>query len=144
MASTMTAPCHSLAYCLPTILCAIIAGNFTATDVFDDRARLAVLAARARVELAKIDVLLVPTVLEHYLIAEVQAGAQLMLCTCKPKSSGMGSSLPNALLLFCSTRSWSACLCICVHVRKENSHQATWRCMVLAVCILAPHLFAVH
>lgn len=47
------------------------AGKYTATDVFDDRARLAVLAARARAELAKLDLLLVPTVLEHYLIAEI-------------------------------------------------------------------------
>ena len=46
-------------------------GKFTATDVFDDRARLAVLAARARAELSKLDLLLVPTALEHYLVAEI-------------------------------------------------------------------------
>jgi len=47
------------------------AGKFTATDVFDDRARLAVLAARARAEMSKLDLLLVPTALEHYLVAEI-------------------------------------------------------------------------
>jgi allophanate hydrolase len=49
----------------------VTAGKFTATDVFDDRARLATLAARARVEMSKLDLLLVPTALEHYLIAEI-------------------------------------------------------------------------
>jgi allophanate hydrolase len=39
--------------------------------VFDDRAALAVLAARARAQLARIDLLLVPTALEHYLVAEI-------------------------------------------------------------------------
>jgi allophanate hydrolase len=49
----------------------VAAGKFTATDVFDDRARLAKLSARARTELSKLDLLLVPTALEHYLVAEI-------------------------------------------------------------------------
>jgi allophanate hydrolase len=47
------------------------AGKFTATDAFDDKARLAVLAAAARAQLATVDCLLVPTVLEHYLLQEI-------------------------------------------------------------------------
>ncbi|WIA09866.1 hypothetical protein OEZ85_010080 [Tetradesmus obliquus] len=47
------------------------AGKFTATDAFDDKARLAVLAAAARHQLASIDCLLVPTALEHYLLQEI-------------------------------------------------------------------------
>lgn len=47
------------------------AGNFTAADVYDDNARLAVLAAAARKQLAAVDCLLVPTVLEHYLLQEI-------------------------------------------------------------------------
>lgn len=39
--------------------------------MFDDRARLAQLAARVRAEMSKLDLLLVPTALENYLIAEV-------------------------------------------------------------------------
>eukprot|EP00775_Hariotina_reticulata_P014156 gene14156-14294_t len=47
------------------------AGKFTATDVFDDKAKLAVLAAAARHQLGQVDCLLVPTALEHYLIQEI-------------------------------------------------------------------------
>eukprot|EP00879_Flechtneria_rotunda_P022533 GHRR01023789.1.p1 GENE.GHRR01023789.1~~GHRR01023789.1.p1 ORF type:complete len:423 (+),score=144.74 GHRR01023789.1:210-1478(+) len=47
------------------------AGKFTATDVYDDQNRLAILAAQARQQLKAIDLLLVPTVLEHYLIEEI-------------------------------------------------------------------------
>ncbi|KAF6249315.1 allophanate hydrolase [Scenedesmus sp. NREL 46B-D3] len=50
---------------------AIISEQFTATDAFDDKARLAVLAAAARAQLCVVDCLLVPTVLEHYLLQEV-------------------------------------------------------------------------
>lgn len=49
------------------------AGRFTAADAFDDAARLAALRARAKAQLARTDVLLVPTALEHYLVAEVAA-----------------------------------------------------------------------
>lgn len=42
-------------------------------DVFDDAARMATLRAAARAQLASVDLLLVPTALEHYLVAEVQA-----------------------------------------------------------------------
>lgn len=48
-------------------------GKFTAADVFDDIARMAVLRARARVQLDRFDLLMVPTALEPYLVAEVQA-----------------------------------------------------------------------
>jgi Asp-tRNA(Asn)/Glu-tRNA(Gln) amidotransferase A subunit family amidase len=48
-------------------------GNFTATDVYDDLAQLAVLRAAARAQLAAVDLLLVPTVLEHYLLEEIAA-----------------------------------------------------------------------
>lgn len=58
--------------CLTVALCVwSFTGKFTATDVFDDKARLAALAAAARQQLAKVDCLLVPTVLEHYLLQEI-------------------------------------------------------------------------
>lgn len=40
--------------------------------MYDDNARLAVLRAKARMQLSLIDVLLVPTVLEHFLVEEIQ------------------------------------------------------------------------
>lgn len=46
----------------------LAAGKFTAADVFDHTAAMAVLRARALVELQKVDVLLVPTALAHYTI----------------------------------------------------------------------------
>ncbi|KXZ51619.1 hypothetical protein GPECTOR_12g583 [Gonium pectorale] len=51
----------------------IIAGTakFTAADVFDHQAQLAVLRARALDELSRADVLLVPTALTHWTVAEV-------------------------------------------------------------------------
>lgn len=58
---------HSCCCCC----CLHLAGKFTATDAFDDKARLALLAAAARQQLAAVDCLLVPTVLEHYLIQEI-------------------------------------------------------------------------
>lgn len=51
--------------------CLLAPGKFTAADVYDDKARLAVLAAAAREQLAAVDCLLVPTVLEHYLLQEI-------------------------------------------------------------------------
>lgn len=42
-------------------------------DVYDDLARMAVLKAKARAVLAGVDVLLVPTALEHYTVAELAA-----------------------------------------------------------------------
>ena len=48
------------------------AGKFTATDVYDDQVQLAVLRAAARAQLATVDMLLVPTALEHYLVEEIQ------------------------------------------------------------------------
>lgn len=41
--------------------------------MFDDQARLAALHAKALCELDKADVLLVPTALAHFTVAEVQA-----------------------------------------------------------------------
>lgn len=49
------------------------AGKFTAADVYDDQVRLATLRARAVIELAKADMLLVPTALAHFTVDEVQA-----------------------------------------------------------------------
>jgi len=46
--------------------------NFTAVDLFEDMARQTHLKARARMELEKIDVLVVPTAAYNYLIAEIQ------------------------------------------------------------------------
>jgi allophanate hydrolase len=50
-------------------LCA--AGKFTATDVYDDLAKLAELRAAARAQLATVDLMMVPTALEHYLLEEI-------------------------------------------------------------------------
>jgi allophanate hydrolase len=47
------------------------AGKFTAVDVYDDLARMAVLKAAARAVLDSVDLLLVPTALEAYLVEEV-------------------------------------------------------------------------
>lgn len=68
LAETMPIDWHS-----PSVNALLLsaAGKFTATDVFDDRARLAQLAARARTEMSKLDLLLVPTALENYLIDEI-------------------------------------------------------------------------
>ncbi|GBF99242.1 allophanate hydrolase [Raphidocelis subcapitata] len=49
------------------------AGRFTAVDVFDDAARMAALVSAANASLARVDMLLVPTALEHYLVEEVEA-----------------------------------------------------------------------
>jgi allophanate hydrolase len=49
------------------------AGRFTAVDVFDDTARMAALVAAANAQLSRVDVLLVPTALEAYLVEEVAA-----------------------------------------------------------------------
>jgi hypothetical protein len=55
-------------------LCFPPAGKFTAADVFDDFTKLAALKAKAAVVLEGVDCLLVPTVLEHYLIEEINSG----------------------------------------------------------------------
>lgn len=70
-----TAPLHLATAGLETTLAFVAhhAGKFTAVDVYDDLARLAVLRARARAVLSGVDLLLVPTALEHYLVAEVMA-----------------------------------------------------------------------
>ncbi|GLC42946.1 hypothetical protein PLESTB_000289000 [Pleodorina starrii] len=47
------------------------AGKFTATDVYDHMAQMAVLRARALDELSRVDLLLVPTALTHWTVAEV-------------------------------------------------------------------------
>ncbi|EFJ41617.1 hypothetical protein VOLCADRAFT_98357 [Volvox carteri f. nagariensis] len=46
-------------------------GKFTAADVYDHLAQMAVLRARALDELSRVDVLLVPTALTHWTVAEV-------------------------------------------------------------------------
>lgn len=53
----------------------IIAGTagFSATDVFDDNAKLAALRAKCVVQLAKVDAMLVPTALTHWTVKEVEA-----------------------------------------------------------------------
>ncbi|KAK9819810.1 hypothetical protein WJX72_002684 [[Myrmecia] bisecta] len=58
---------------LEKVIGAIIggAGNFVAADVYDGLATLNVLRGRARVEMHKFDVLLVPTTLHHYTIEEI-------------------------------------------------------------------------
>lgn len=52
------------------VTAAILSGapRFSAADVYDGLARLAELAARARIEFTRIDFLLVPSALHHYLI----------------------------------------------------------------------------
>ncbi len=49
------------------------AGKFTAADVYDHLAKMAVLRARALDEMSRADVLLVPTALTHWTVAEVAA-----------------------------------------------------------------------
>ena len=53
------------------VTAAILSGapRFSAADVYDGLARLAELAARARIEFTRIDFLLVPSALHHYLIS---------------------------------------------------------------------------
>ena len=53
----------------------IISGSskFTATDVFDDMARLATLRAESLHEISQVDMLLVPTALAHFDVEEVNA-----------------------------------------------------------------------
>ncbi|GIL80104.1 hypothetical protein Vretifemale_9289 [Volvox reticuliferus] len=46
-------------------------GKFTAADVYDHLAQMAVLRARALDELSRVDLLLVPTALTHWTVAEV-------------------------------------------------------------------------
>lgn len=47
-------------------------GKFTASDVYDHMAQMAVLRARALDELSRVDLLLVPTALSHWTVEEVQ------------------------------------------------------------------------
>lgn len=53
------------------VTAAILSGapRFSAADVYDGLARLAELAARARIEFTRIDFLLVPSALHHYLVS---------------------------------------------------------------------------
>lgn len=64
---------HQPCSLLPPAACA---GLYTGTRVYDDLAALAALKARARVQLGRVDCLLVPTALEHYLVEEIQEGEQ--------------------------------------------------------------------
>eukprot|EP00891_Asterochloris_glomerata_P000621 jgi/Astpho2/621/Aster-04463 len=59
---------------LERVLGAILSGapNFVAADVFEDLAKLRVLQAAARVQMAKVDCLLVPTALHHYTVKEIE------------------------------------------------------------------------
>lgn len=47
--------------------------RFSAADVYDGLARLAELAARARTEFSRVDFLLVPSALHHYLVTGAAA-----------------------------------------------------------------------
>ena len=54
--------------------CCVAAGDYTAVDVYSDLAKLraARADAAARMAAAGVDVLVVPTVMHHYLVAELE------------------------------------------------------------------------
>ncbi len=108
---------------LPVIR-AIISGaaKFTAADVFGDMARLAELRAAALVELAKIDMMLVPTAISHYtqvgqrgvLLGRVAAAWCVsraccsVLCSRQGASSGYAWLLAQARAACCHAALWAA------------------------------------
>lgn len=60
---------------MEAVTAAIIARGtlYSAADVYEAFADMAKLSAQARAEMAKVDMLLVPTVLQHFMVAEVEA-----------------------------------------------------------------------
>ncbi|KAK9835411.1 hypothetical protein WJX81_007895 [Elliptochloris bilobata] len=74
------------------VTAAILSGapRFSAADVYDGLARLAELAARARTEFTRVDFLLVPSALHHYLISEVEAEEKVSPEASWPKNAKLG------------------------------------------------------
>lgn len=60
---------------LERVIGAILSGavKYSATDVYDGNVKLKHLKARARSQMAKVDLLLVPTALHHYTVQEIEA-----------------------------------------------------------------------
>ncbi|KAL0031400.1 hypothetical protein WJX79_009016 [Trebouxia sp. C0005] len=60
---------------LEGVIGAILSGavKYSATDVYDGNVKLKELKARARTQMAKVDLLLVPTALHHYTVQEIEA-----------------------------------------------------------------------
>lgn len=79
---------HSLAHVLHILRSSLLpyAAKFSAADVFDHKAAMAVLRARCLAELAGsgAEVLLVPTALTHWTIDELQVRC---VCSCAEPSS---------------------------------------------------------
>ncbi|EIE20546.1 allophanate hydrolase [Coccomyxa subellipsoidea C-169] len=71
---------------------AIMAGSlrYCAVDVFDALTTLNELKGRARVELAKVDFLLVPSAAHHYTVAEIEAEEKQAEAVSWPKNANLG------------------------------------------------------
>ena len=79
------------------VTAAIMAGavRYNAADVFDAYATLNELTGRARLELAKVDFLLVPTAVHHYTVAgEPPALGCSVFMSPKPQPTQLQLSLP--------------------------------------------------